>query len=102
MSLFGAELTWLLLEDDGTEQSTNNAPIPPGKARYDDGENSAIFVLPACCRILGVLPVFAFFDAPANFSADPGEVNAVLSAMRAAVFAERRVLFCMSDMMCIH
>ncbi|PNP49652.1 hypothetical protein THARTR1_09663 [Trichoderma harzianum] len=43
------------LEDDGTEQSTNKAPIPPGKARYDDGENGGKlpFVCPVRdCRVL--------------------------------------------------
>ncbi|KAL6805705.1 hypothetical protein J3E68DRAFT_421954 [Trichoderma sp. SZMC 28012] len=46
------------IEDDGTEQSTSNAPIPPGKERYDDGENSENggkkpFVCPVRdCRVL--------------------------------------------------
>ncbi|KAK4075343.1 uncharacterized protein Triagg1_4464 [Trichoderma aggressivum f. europaeum] len=53
--VFDTELTWLLPEDDGTEQSTNNAPIPPGKERYDDGENGEklAFICPVRdCRVL--------------------------------------------------
>ncbi|KAL7954377.1 hypothetical protein V8C34DRAFT_294489 [Trichoderma compactum] len=37
------------IEDDGTEQSTNNAPIPPGKERYDVGENGE--KLPYVCPV---------------------------------------------------
>ncbi|UKZ72694.1 hypothetical protein TrVFT333_000328 [Trichoderma virens FT-333] len=51
------ESYYTYIEDDGSEQSTNNAPIPPGKERYDDGENNGKlpFVCPVRdCRVLSI------------------------------------------------
>ncbi|KAL6797908.1 hypothetical protein GGI42DRAFT_330238 [Trichoderma sp. SZMC 28013] len=55
LSMIVAGIDFPGLEDDGTEQSTNNALIPPGKERYNDGENGEklLYVCPVRdCRVL--------------------------------------------------